>query len=338
LVLIESKAVSPALAGWAPADFQARYKLPSSTKGAGQIVAIVDAFDNPDVVGDLATYRSRFGLGPANFAKYNQYGTQGPYPTGSFGWGLEIDLDVEMVSAVCPLCTIYLVEANGADPNDLQLAETRAVKLGAHIISNSWICYADVTCVGSKYFDTPGVEYLAGSGDFGYYELGAPSVFSSVDAIGGTVLSKKGSQYSEHLWDGSGGGCETGMRKPWWQRDEFCAGRSVSDAAAVAWNVAEYDSYGDAGWVTVAGTSIATPMLAAIFALAGNAGEQHGGQTFWQRRHLADLHNVCASKGCLSGQYSFGGGWGSPNGIGAFWRRDLRRRCMSPTATASFNC
>ncbi|MGA8576155.1 MAG: hypothetical protein WB609_10825 [Candidatus Cybelea sp.] len=66
MALIQSKSgISPDVAGWAPADFQARYHLPSSTNGSGQIVAIVDAYDNPNVASDLAAYRSQFGLGTA---------------------------------------------------------------------------------------------------------------------------------------------------------------------------------------------------------------------------------------------------------------------------------
>jgi len=151
LALIESKSgISPAVAGWAPSDFQNRYNLPSSTKGSGQIVAIVDAYDNHNVASDLMAYRSEFGLGTVNFSKYNQEGQQSNYPSGSVGWGLEIDLDVEMVSATCPLCTIYLIEANSADSSDLEAAEVEAVKLSAHIVSNSWICYGSLNCVDRR--------------------------------------------------------------------------------------------------------------------------------------------------------------------------------------------
>ncbi len=140
-------AMSPAAAGWAPADLQARYKLPSSTKGSGQIVAIVDAYDNPNVASDLATYRSNYDLGTANFTKYNQQGKTGNYPQGNTGWGIQIDLDVEMVSASCPLCTIYLIEANSADGSDLAASVREAVKLGVHIVNTSWGCAgSDAAC------------------------------------------------------------------------------------------------------------------------------------------------------------------------------------------------
>jgi subtilase family serine protease len=317
LVLIEHGAVAPNVAGWAPKDFQAHYKLPSRSKGSGQIVAIVDAFDNPNVTSDLSKYRSEFGLGRANFTKYNQKGESKNYPKGSMDWGLEIDLDAQMVSASCPLCTIYLIEANSAGSSDLEAAEAEAVALGAHIVSNSWICYGSISCVDEKYFDAKGVEYLAANGDNGYNDLGAPSVLESVAAIGGTLLSKTGSKYRESVWSGSGGGCATGIAKPPWQHDKVCTGRAVGDASAVAWHTAEYDSYGWSGWITVGGTSVATPLLAGVFGLAENATKQDGGRTFWEKTHHQDLYDVCGTS-CLFSTYSYGGGWGSPDGVGAF--------------------
>ena len=48
--------------GLTPTDIQSAYKLPSSTQGAGQTIAIVDAFDDPTAETDLGAYRSQFGL------------------------------------------------------------------------------------------------------------------------------------------------------------------------------------------------------------------------------------------------------------------------------------
>jgi subtilase family serine protease len=322
LALIAKTNVQPNVAGWAPADFQARYKLPSKTKGAGQIVGIVGAYDNPNVASDLAAYRSNFGLGTANFSKYNQNGEQGNYPAANTGWGIESDLDVDMVSATCPNCTIYLIEANTANGSDLETAEAEAVKLGAHIVSNSWTCYP-LSCLRKRYFDTRGVEYLASASDAGS-QLGAPAVFDTVAAIGGTQLAKSGSTYGETIWSGSGGGCATGIPKPKWQSiipKSVCAYRIANDAAAEAGcspGVAEYDSYGYGGWISVCGTSAASPLLAGVFGLAGNATSQVGGRTFWLTTHHKHLYKITGPCTYKLGQYTTCAGWGSPNGIGAF--------------------
>jgi subtilase family serine protease len=330
LALIQSKSgISPDVAGWQPIDFQTRYHLPI-TQGSGQVVAIVDAFDNPNVASDLATYRSEFGLGTASFTKYNQEGQTSNYPSGSTGWGVEIDLDVDMVSAGCPKCTIDLVEANSNNTSDLEAAEAEAQALGAKIISNSWICYDSSCGTSQSYFDTPGIMYLAASGDGGYNNNGPPMWFPSVVAVGGTTMSKSGSTYSESAWDGAGSGCSPGQTKPSWQHDSGCTTRTAADVSAVAWQVAEYDSYGYNGWFTVGGTSAASPMIAAVYGLAGNASAQDAGKKLWtlkkkhRHRWLNDI--TTGSNGSCGGSYlctagkGYDGptGWGTPKGVKAF--------------------
>lgn len=327
--------IRPDVAGLGPADFQAAYNLPSSSKGAGQIVAIVDAFDNPNVASDLATYRSYFGLGKAKFKKFNQDGQQGPYPKGNPNWGVEIDLDVEMVSASCPKCTIYLIESKNNSGRSLYAAVQEAVKLGAHIVSNSWGGGGGTPSRNA--FNTPGVAYLASSGDGGY-GMQDPADYDTVIAVGGTLLSKNSSGYTESVWPDSGAGCSV-VAKPSWQGDPSCTQRTGNDVAAVAMNAAEYDTYGSGGgWFTVGGTSVSSPLIAGVFGLAGNAGKQDGGKNFWRlskAKLQKDLHyissgNVVGCPSSLSGTYlcqagtdqfgSYSGpvGWGTPNGIGAF--------------------
>lgn len=301
--------------GWGAKQLESAYNLPIS-RGAGQIVAIVDAFDNPKVASDLDTYRSAFGLPKAKFFKYNQKGEQGHYPRANANWGIEIDLDTQMVSASCPKCTIYLVEADSAHASDIETAVARAVTLGAHIISNSYSGGG----VDRKYYDTKGVEYLASAGDSGYGKS-LPADFDTVAAIGGTELLQGGGKrgWTEKVWPSTGGGCST-EPKPAWQHDTGCAGRLANDASGVAAEVAEYDSYKYGGWFAIDGTSISSPLLAGVFGLAGNATRQDGGRIFWQRAHHADLYRVVHTKNCsyCSGRYSPGAGWGSPDGIGAF--------------------
>jgi hypothetical protein len=331
-----------AIPGITATNIEQAYDLPYSTDGSGQTVAIVDAYDNPNVASDLAAYRTEFGLGTANFTKYNQDGQTSNYPTGNVHWGLEIDLDVEMVSAVCPNCTIDLIEANSDYTNDLGAAELEAVKLGAHIVSNSWGGSCAGTCGYGSDFDTKGVTYVASAGD-GRYGTAFPMQLDTVVAVGGTVLSpdsKSKRGWTEIVWPNTGGGCATSVTKPAWQDDPKCTGRMANDVAAVAQNAAEYDSYGPpyTGWLTVDGTSIAAPLSAAIFALAGNATSQDGGETFWKWRHEKTAHLYHISSGsdgscdptyfCTDGTHPFrnhkerdyGGptGWGTPHGIGAF--------------------
>jgi len=325
---------------WTATNIEDAYNLPSSSEGSGQIVAIVDAYDNPNVASDLSTYRSEFGLGTANFTKYNQSGVKGSYPKGNAGWGVEIDLDVDMVSAACPKCTIYLIEAKNSEWSNIEAAEKEAVKLGATIVSNS---YSGSGASQSDY-DTSGVTYVAASGDDGY-GLYQPATYPDVVAAGGTILSTaSGSRgWSDVVWAGNcgtdcgtGGGCSsTSQAKPSWQSDPDCKYRTGSDVSAVAWNVELYLSYGyTPGWYTVGGTSVATPLISGVFALAGNSTSQTGGETFWNNKGSGlytvtsgTIEDCPSSKSgtylCVAGTGQFGNfsgpdGWGVPDGTTAF--------------------
>lgn len=332
------KLAEPEVAGLVPSDLQKAYELPSKTRGNGQIVAIVDAYDNPDVAKDLAVYRKQFGLGTAKFGKYNQLGEKGHYPQhcpGSvFSWCVEIDLDVEMVSASCPKCTIWLFEANTNNNRDLYATVAKAAQMGAHIISNSYGGGGGGPSYGD--FERTGVTYLASAGDNGY-GLQDPADYDTVVSVGGTILSKTGSAYTEQVWPDSSGGCSF-VAKPEWQHDPKCAERTGNDVSAVAFNVAEYDSFGYPGWITIGGTSVSSPLLAGVYALAGNAKTHQSGRIFWSlsaKTRRKDLHpitsgqvircppSLAGSYLCKAGtgqykSYSAPAGWGTPKGIGAF--------------------
>jgi hypothetical protein len=128
--------------GYSPAYLQSAYNAPSATSGAGQTVAIVDAYDDPTAETDLATYRAQFGLPACTtangcFRKVDENGGT-TYPSADASWANEISLDVDMVSALCPNCHILLVEANSAFTTDLGTAVNEAVSLGANVVSNSY--------------------------------------------------------------------------------------------------------------------------------------------------------------------------------------------------------
>ncbi len=305
--------------GLSPRDLQSAYNLPVAKKGTGQIVAIVDAYDNPNVASDLAEYRSEFKLSSAKFTKYNQNGETSNYPQGSATWGLTIDTDVEMVSASCPNCTIYLIEANSSDWSDIEAAEAEAVILGAKIVSNNYSGQG----ADKSYFDTSGITYL-GSGN---NPLSEPADFESVVAVGGTELSKGGGGkrgWTEEVTkSGGSGACIKSIRRPRWQHDSYCRYRLANDVGAVNEDVAIYDSYGEGGWVNLLGGT-STPLVAGVFGLAENATRQNGGRTFWDSQHRKYLFPVVlgSAEECSyeysNDRYNSCSGWGSPDGIGAF--------------------
>jgi subtilase family serine protease len=342
-------------------DLQQAYNLVSAaaTRGGTQTVALVDAYDDPTIESDLATYRAYYGLPPCTtanscFRKVNQDGEQGNYPLANPDWDPEIALDTEMVSAICPLCHILLVEANSADEttvmsnpvqhSDLGASVDTAVNLGATEVSNSYGSAGpepDQT-FWDHYYDHPGVAITASSGDEDYGTIW-PAASPYVTAVGGTELvadpaTPRG--WSESVWgsllpgtlpsdgQGTGSGCSLWEPKPAWQHDAGCSGRTVADVSAVADNIAIYDSSLEiGGWGVVAGTSVSSPIIASVYALAGNAKSVvYGSYPYGHTSHLNDVvegSNFTPSSACgylCTAEPGYDGptGNGTPNGIGGF--------------------
>jgi subtilase family serine protease len=329
--------------GYGPADLRAAYALDTS-KGAGQTIAIVDAYDDKTAEADLATYRNNYGLPACTtangcFRKVNQNGVQGSYPANNAGWGLEISLDLDMASAVCPNCHILLVEAASNANASLYGAVDTAARLGASVISNSYGgAEAASETTDDAHFNHPGIAITVSSGDSGY-GVEYPAASRYVTAVGGTTLTRSGAGFTESAWSGAGSGCSAYEPKPTWQTDAGCARRTVADASAVAdpnTGVAVYDTnctfiqslLGQcfSGWGTVGGTSASAPIVGAVYALAGNASTMsYPSSAPYANPSL--LHDVTAgSNGSCTGSYlctagpGYDGptGLGTPNGTGAF--------------------
>ncbi|MFI9380293.1 S8 family serine peptidase [Kutzneria sp. NPDC052558] len=324
--------------GFGPADLRSAYKLPS-TGGAGQTIAIVDAYDNPNAEADLAAYRQQFGLPACTtangcFKKVNQRGAAAPLPSGNSSWGVEISLDLDMVSAACPDCHILLVEADTASTANLGAAVDTAAASGASAVSNSYGSdeYNGID-VDAKHFQHPGVAILASSGDYGFQQASFPASLSNVIAVGGTSLVKADNArgWTETAWSGAGSGCSAWIPKPAWQHDANCGMRTVADVAAVAdpnTGLAVYDTFGlgsQAGWIVVGGTSASSPFIAGVIGLAGNGSELGDASSLYA--HAEKLFDVVGgSNGYCGGDYLCTGlagydaptGVGTPNGIGAF--------------------
>ena len=335
--------VAPANDGYGPASLQSAYKLPSSTAGSGQTVAVVDAFDDPDAAADLATYRSSWGLpacGAGCFQKVNQNGQASPLPgaSGSSGWATEESLDLDMVSAICPNCHILLVEASSATTASLGTAVNTAVSMGAKYVSNSYggsESAADPS-YDSQYYQHSGVAVTASAGDSGY-GVSYPAASQYVTAVGGTALTTAANSrgWSESAWgssaggEGTGSGCSADDAKPAWQTDTGCALRTDNDVAADAdpnTGVAIYDSYDQGGWLEVGGTSVASPIIASVFALAGPPASGSYPSSY-PYAHTSSLFDVtsgadgsCGGSYLCTAQAGYDGptGWGTPDGTAAF--------------------
>jgi subtilase family serine protease len=311
------------------------YQLDTSL-GAGQTIAIVDAYDNPKVEADLAVYRATWGLSPCTtangcFRRVNQRGGAAP-PRGDPGWGVEIALDVQAVSAACPNCSILLVEADSASFGNMGKAVNTAVRLGADVVSNSYggVEYGGSVNLGNTYYTHPGVAQVVSSGDYGFGPAAFPASWDTTIAVGGTSLDRTSTGWHETAWWGSGSGCSAWFEKPAWQHDANCPMRTVADLSAFADpypGFAVYDTYGlgrYAGWIAVGGTSLSAPLISGMIGLAGNAELLGSARYIYAHRDgLADV--VGGSNGYCGGDYLCRGkvgydaptGWGSPRGVSA---------------------
>ena len=324
--------------GYAPADLVAAYAVPAG--GAGRTIALVDAYDSPTAEADLAAYRSRFALPACTtasgcFRKVNQRGAAAPLPAGNVGWGTEIALDLDMASAICPQCKLLLVEADSTSLNALGAAVDTAARLGANAISNSY-GGSEFSSEASfqSHWNHPGIAITASSGDSGY-GVQFPAASSYVIAVGGTKLlrSTAARGWTETAWSGAGSGCSAYIAKPTWQADRGCARRTVADVSAVAdpsTGVAVYDSYGSSAgnnWFIFGGTSVAAPIVAAMYAVAGNTGTVYNPSPAYKTPSaMWDVTSgsngscgVSVAYLCKAGAgYDGPTGMGTPRGIAAF--------------------
>jgi subtilase family serine protease len=327
-----------------PTDLQDVYGLTSASasNGASQIIAIVDAFHDPHAEADMNVYRANFGMsacttGNGCFLQVNQNGVAGNYPSTpppGDDWALEISLDLDMASAICPNCEILLVEADDDIGGGLYIAENTAASCGATVISNSWGGneYSSETVDESAYFNHPGIMITFASGDGG---TGAsfPPTSQYVTSVGGTTVMGSLGAWTETVWAGSGSGCSAFITQPLWQTSlalGVCPMRMSNDVAAAAdpnfGGAAVYDTLPPrSGWLQVGGTSEATPIIAGVYALAQNgSGITYGSYSY---SHTGSFHDITSgSNGSCSPSIlcTAGSGWdgpsgnGTPNGVGGF--------------------
>ena len=288
--------------------------------------------------------------------KVNQTGASSPLPPTNTGWAGEIALDVETVHSVCQNCKILLLEANDNSNANLYAAENKAASLNATEITNSFGSPDVPSAADEAVFNHPGVVITASTGDDGYYsfdQFGAanlpnfPAAARTVVAVGGTslYLGQSATRQSEAVWNdngtrdssqqqaggqplgATGGGCSTTIPAPGWQThlggwSQTACGpnRLPADVASDGDYLTGFDVFdttGGTGWSTVGGTSLSSPTIAAMFALAGGAhGTKYPALSLYGHLRSHSLYDVTVG----------GNGWcggegaaacGDPNGHGA---------------------
>jgi subtilase family serine protease len=309
--------------------------------GSGQTIAIVDAYNQPNIASDLQAFDAAFGLpNPPHFAIVNENGG-GNLPAANASWGMEESLDVEWAHAMAPGANILLVEANSSSEGDLFAAvQYAASQPGVSVVSMSW---GGSEFSSESYYDsiftTPaghqGVAFIASSGDSGA-PASYPAVSPNVLAVGGTSLYLSGSGYSgESAWSGSTGGVSRYEAKPSYQ--QFAVSQSATQRTSpdVSYNadpntgMSVYDSYGTpsaAPWLQVGGTSAGAPQWAALVAIADQGRALNGLGTLDSGTQLlprlyqlpgSDFHDVTSGSSTGNPNYSAGPGYDLVTGLGS---------------------
>ncbi|MHA3704984.1 hypothetical protein ACXR2U_22665 [Jatrophihabitans sp. YIM 134969] len=310
-------AAAPVPDGITPRQLQTIYGVRGASPPAGTTVGIVVAYDAPDLESDLAEFRSTWGLPACTTAngclrKVDQRGLTVPPGKSRTSpvppvyenetWEKEATLDAEAVSALCPGCSILVVEADSTSLTQaLGPAVVRAQTLGATVISNSFAGGESEDMVDAQrdYWSEVTVPVFAGSGDHAWQNLDRdpgdpyynqayfPASSPSVVAVGGTSASVAvdGTVLSETAWSDAGSGCSFAFPRPAAQAAYFSdagivpysrcsvAGGGPARASADMSAIADVAGSGfplyRGGWSVEGGTSLSVQLVAALAAYAG---------------------------------------------------------------------
>jgi subtilase family serine protease len=352
----EPQVTSTSPTGLPPSAIQKVYNLsgltPTSNAGAGQIIAIVDAFNDANALADLNVFNKQYGY-PAltTCTSLTQAGAcfeidkPSGAPAANADWQLEESLDIEWAHAEAPGAKIVLVEAKTSSNANLYAAVDAANALGATEVSMSWGGGETSTETSNdSNFTHAGTFYTASAGDSGHGVI-YPSASPDVMGVGGTTLNGcSGTSCagftSESTWSGGGGGISADEALPGFQNTYtgpvFGAAtikaltgskRGVPDVSFVgnpSTGVSVYDSTAfdsQSGWWTLGGTSVGAPNWAGVLAagkaagstaLEGNAAVYAGGYKTNLRDITSGTNGTCNTD-CTAGTgYDLVTGLGSP--------------------------
>ncbi len=333
-----SPAGSAAPSGLSPAQVRQAYGFTAIRlgggivgDGTGQTIAIVDAFNQPNIKSDLQTFDKQFNLAdPPSFRVVAQDGSQNlPADATKGDWGYEISLDVEWAHALAPGASILLVEAASANDDLSTAVEWAAAQPGVSVVSMSWGSpeYTD-EYLDDYMYTTPaghnGVTFLAATGDSGSpgtYPAASPNVL----AVGGTQftssLDSRGDYTTETGWNSGGGGVSPYELQPGYQKGvvtQSTTNRTTPDVSMDAGTgVAVCDSFDSASrWISVGGTSLATPCWGALIAIADQGLAALGHGPLGNQAAMTSLYALDQNAGSISFHDITTGSNGLPAGPG----------------------
>jgi hypothetical protein len=302
---------SKSIAGFHPSDIAEAYGFNefSSSRGRGQTIAIVSAFDDPYITQDLKTFDKAFNLpDPPSFSVVYARGIAPPVDAG---WAVESAIDVEWAHAVAPGANIVLVEASTNFFLDLFQAVQVATQIpGVSVVSMSW---GGPEFGSESFFDplftaAPNVTFVASSGDTGG-QTSYPATSPYVVGVGGTTLKLDGhgNYKSEVPWTKGGGGPSAFYSEPSYQTSANLPGnqRSSPDISFNGDPVTGYSIYTtivepgfQPGWNVAGGTSASGPVAAGMFGIVNQ--QRVANHLPGLNTANADLYSIYSSKAYAS--------------------------------------
>ena len=207
--------------GLSPSQVKKAYDLPV-TGGKGTI-AIISAFNHPNIASDLSTFSKAFGIASCTASnKCLEIHEMDASSKDDSGWSMETALDTEWSHAIAPNAKILVVEAaSDSGTNLLRAVDYAKSRNDVVAVSMSWGGdeFAGETELDSHFSASSSIAYFASSGDDG---AGAswPAASPYVISVGGTslALTLKGTISSEKAWTGSGGGTSAYEIEPAYQK------------------------------------------------------------------------------------------------------------------------
>lgn len=342
--------------GLPPSAVQSVYNLsglsPSSGAGAGQIIAIVDAYHDPNALSDLNVFNAQYGYANLSTcasltqsgACFEQTHPGSTTPRSNSNWALEESLDIEWAHAEAPAAKIVLVEATSASSSALYSAVSYANSLGATEVSMSWGgSEASGESADDSYFTHSGTLYTVSAGDSGH-GLEYPAASPNVVAVGGTTLNgcsgtSCSGNITETTWTGGSGGVSAYETIPSYQSGYTGSVYGASTISALTGShrgvpdvsfvgnpntgVSVYDSTaysGQSGWFTLGGTSVGAPNWAGILAAGAAAGSTalQGTAAIYSGGYQTNLRDITSgTNGTCGTDCTAGTGYDLVTGLGS---------------------
>ncbi len=324
--------------GLTPQKLKSIYGITDEKNNAEGIkIAIISAFDSPDIKEDTAVFCNTFGMPVPLISVYNM--SESPVQS-TRRWLIETALDVQWASTFARGAQIYAVFARDSTIDSMLEAVSFAKSLMPDVISMSFGIEESGSFVReTSLFAYTDIIFTASSGDIGG-KVSFPSSSPYVLSVGGSVpyYNSDFRRTDERAWENSGGGISDLFEMPYYQR-AFSPLEEMADSRRATPDVCFFadDKRGAAvyvsslgGWSTVGGTSLSCACMAGICAcvLKRNPSvKQSGIHSFLYNLAGKTAYSFPQSRffdviSGSSGRFSAKKGWDFCTGLGVYLLND----------------